>query len=545
VSELGEERGKRLVAGRYELDVLIGKGGFAEVWRARHLALNSFVAIKFLHGATAQRESARRRFTTEAQVTAQLKSRHAVQVFDFGVSDEGHPYIVMELLEGESLGLRIERLGRIGVVATARILAQSARALHRAHQLGIVHRDFKPDNIVISTDDDGRDHVKVLDFGIAKLVGELDIAPSAADSDAALEAATLSTFTKTGALLGTPMYMAPEQIRNAAMVDLRADIWAYGIVAFECLTGATPFGGRNLIDLFQKITSGNHPRAHERDPSIPPAFDAWFATACAPEPSARFADAHAACDALLAALDCARADVEPAVGMMPTASGETRVVVIPSPDRSDASGATIESGTSDSSRNQLAAATTERGAGASSANLAAARPSDSLAVTHTIPEDDDAPGARARGGSKAASVVDGSRRRVTIAALASVTIFGALVWLATSRTGASPAPPPPPATLAAVLSSAPLAPSIAVPRASLAPSADPITSAAPAAPSASADGKKLPAARTKPNAVATTPEPSAAPATAAAPPPPPATVDKPAATPPPPAQAPLDPGSYR
>ncbi|MGH7295484.1 MAG: serine/threonine-protein kinase, partial [Polyangiaceae bacterium] len=168
------QQSSHLVGGRYELEALIGKGGVGEVWRARHVALNSRVAIKFLQPASAQKESAKRRFTTEAQVTAQLKTPSAVQVFDFGVTDDGQPYLVMELLEGETLGLRLQRLKRLGVVETARILAQAARALQRAHQLGIVHRDFKPDNIVIYTDDEGREQVKVLDFGVAKLVGALE-----------------------------------------------------------------------------------------------------------------------------------------------------------------------------------------------------------------------------------------------------------------------------------------------------------------------------------------------------------------------------------
>jgi serine/threonine-protein kinase len=191
------------VGGRYELEALIGKGGFAEVWRARHVALNSRVAIKFLLGTSAQSESMRRRFTTEAQITAQLKSQNAVQVFDFGFTDGDRPFLVMELLEGETLGRRLERVGRLDVYETARILGQSSRALHRAHQLGIVHRDFKPENVVIAFDDEGRDSAKVLDFGIAKLVGDLDLA-SATDDEAGANGPSSARFTKAGAVLGTP-----------------------------------------------------------------------------------------------------------------------------------------------------------------------------------------------------------------------------------------------------------------------------------------------------------------------------------------------------
>ena len=289
-----------LVARRYELEALIGKGGIAEVWRARHVALKSLVAIKFLQGTSAQSESMRRRFTTEAQITAQLKSHYAVQVFDFGFTEDDRPFLVMELLEGETLGRRLERLGQLGVLDTARLLGQAARALHRAHQIGIVHRDFKPDNIIIVADDEGRDYAKVVDFGIAKLVGDLDAA--AATGDEAPKSVGSPSFTKTGAVLGTPFYMAPEQVRSAPDVDLRGDVWAFGVVAFECVTGCPPFTGKNLLELFDRIRTSTHARPTDIDPSVPEPFNAWFDKACAPEPGDRFTDAVAAWKALEVAL---------------------------------------------------------------------------------------------------------------------------------------------------------------------------------------------------------------------------------------------------
>jgi serine/threonine-protein kinase len=318
----------RQIAGRYELEARIGTGGIGEVWRARHLALNSYVAIKFLQGASAQNESTRRRFTTEAQVTAQLNSRHAVQVFDFGVTDDGHPYLVMELLQGETLGRRIERVGRLRIVETARILGQSAKALQRAHQLGIVHRDFKPDNIVISTDEEGNDYVKVVDFGIAKLVGDLD-RPSEPTRNDFSTSEVPATFTKTGSMLGTPSYMAPEQIVSPADVDLRADIWAFGVVAFECLTGCPPFTGNTLLELFKQIESGTHPPAGQLESSVPAGFHEWFDTACAPDPRARFPDITTSYKELLTALDCGRLDLEPPMSPAhgPSGGGREQVVV--------------------------------------------------------------------------------------------------------------------------------------------------------------------------------------------------------------------------
>jgi len=328
------------VGDRYELEALIGKGGAGEVWRARHVALNSRVAIKFLQMASAEKESAKRRFTTEAQVAAQLKSPNAVQVFDFGISDNGQPYLVMELLEGETLGRRLERSGRLVPAEAVRLLGQAARALHRAHQLGIVHRDFKPDNIVIYPDDEGHDQVKVLDFGIAKLVGALDEPVDVGESG------ELSSFTRTGAVLGTPLYMAPEQIRDPAAVDLRADIWAFGVVAFECLAGRPPFKGSSFDQLFEQIQSGLHPAATFVEPSIPKAFDMWFDIACAPDPVKRFGSAAVAYRHLAIALDVGVTG-DPNTSSFsgvsdPFSSGERRVFAVGGAKRSDESAPTMD-----------------------------------------------------------------------------------------------------------------------------------------------------------------------------------------------------------
>jgi serine/threonine protein kinase len=328
------------VGGRYELEALIGKGGAGEVWRARHVALNSRVAIKFLQMASAEKESAKRRFTTEAQVAAQLKSPNAVQVFDFGISDNGQPYLVMELLEGETLGRRLERSGRLAPAEAVRVLGQAARALHRAHQLGIVHRDFKPDNIVIYPDDEGHDQVKVLDFGIAKLVGALDEPVSGEDSG------ELSSFTRTGAVLGTPLYMAPEQIRDPAAVDLRADIWAFGVVAYECLAGRPPFKGASFDQLFEKIQAGLHPAATFVEPTIPRAFDMWFDIACAPDATKRFGSAAIAYRHLAIALDVGVVG-DPNTSSFsgvsdPFSSGERRVLVVGGAAGTDESAPTLD-----------------------------------------------------------------------------------------------------------------------------------------------------------------------------------------------------------
>jgi serine/threonine-protein kinase len=312
----------------------------AEVWRARHVALNSSVAIKFLRGASAHASSTRKRFTKEAQVTAQLKTRHAVQVFDFGITDEGLPYLVMELLDGETLGHRIARQKTIPVETTVRFLSQAARALDRAHALGIVHRDFKPDNIVVTFDEEGKEYIKVLDFGVAKLLRDLEpesAEPPRSEPPTANPAETLSAFTRTGALLGTPYYMAPEQILNAPDLDLRADIWAFGVVAFECLTGEQPFVGKNLVDLFARINSGDHRPAQKMNPALPASFEEWFEIACATSPAKRFGSAKEAAQALAVALE---QSTSPRISSAPSI-GAQRVVLGPA-DGSGSHAMTVE-----------------------------------------------------------------------------------------------------------------------------------------------------------------------------------------------------------
>jgi len=309
------------IGDRYELEALIGKGGIGEVWRARHVALNSRVAVKFLqlqkseHQRRSKGTAVRiRRFTAEAQIMAQLKTPHAVQVFDFGVTDWDQPYLVMELLEGETLGRRLERVKRLGAHETVHLLGQAARALHRAHQLGIVHRDFKPDNVVVCADDEGRDYVKVLDFGVAKIVGELE---SATGEIQAAGSSLAQSFTRTGSVLGTPLYMAPEQVRNAAEVDARADLWAFGVVAFECLTGRPPFSGTSIEELFDRILRGLHPLAHFLEESLPPSFDAWLDVVCAVDPAKRFMNASVAWKQLAIALNVETGDLSLMSGERP------------------------------------------------------------------------------------------------------------------------------------------------------------------------------------------------------------------------------------
>jgi eukaryotic-like serine/threonine-protein kinase len=287
-----------IIAGRYELLRPVGSGGMGEVWEARHLALDARVAIKFLKKPSPSDAAGRARFSTEAQVTARLRTRYAVQVFDYGVEEDGQPFLVMELLEGETLAERLRAAGRLSIEATVTFLRQAARALERAHALGIVHRDLKPENLFLVRDDEGREQIKVMDFGIAKLVGTLDPRGAAPGSTPVAP----SSVTGTGAALGTPRYMAPEQIDHAAELGPAADVWALGVVAFECLTGKSPFDGPDVATIFANIRRGQRPPVRALDAALPEELDAWLDGACARDPADRFESPVAAVRELAACL---------------------------------------------------------------------------------------------------------------------------------------------------------------------------------------------------------------------------------------------------
>ncbi|MBL9109430.1 MAG: serine/threonine protein kinase [Myxococcales bacterium] len=274
-----------LVAGKYQLVRRIGQGGMGSVWEGRHASLGTRVAIKFIEADYADNGEARSRFDREAKAAASIQSKHAIQIFDHGVTDDGKPYIVMEMLSGEPLDKRIQRLGRLPLQDTARILQQVGRALGQAHEKGIVHRDLKPENIFLVHDEDD-ELAKVLDFGIAKIQSGADGSPG------------LTSSTKTGAVLGTPYYMSPEQARGLRNVDHRTDVWSVGVIAYRAVTGHLPFEGESVGDLLVKICTSPVPVPSHALPGLPPAFDAWFARCLEREPSRRFSTIGEATDAL-------------------------------------------------------------------------------------------------------------------------------------------------------------------------------------------------------------------------------------------------------
>jgi serine/threonine-protein kinase len=255
---------------KLRLEREIGHGAMGAVWVATNLALGSQAAVKVMKACESAEQV--RRFQSEARWLAQLHNPHVVRIFDLGVCEDGEPFIVMELLEGEDLRSRIERLGPMPLDEVALVMRQLCSALASAHERGIVHRDIKPANIFLTAG--AHDFlVKVLDFGVAKFLGP-DLG-----------------MTRTGALMGTPYYASPEQLIDPKGIDHRADLWSAAVVAYACVTAKLPFVAETLGALSIAIHEGDFepPSVHRRE--LPPALDLWMTRALAREPDDRFATA--------------------------------------------------------------------------------------------------------------------------------------------------------------------------------------------------------------------------------------------------------------
>jgi serine/threonine-protein kinase len=254
----------------------LGEGGMGSVWIADHRSLHTRVAVKFIAAELVRAEPAVvERFAREAELAAQIKSPHVVQTFDHGVMHDGRPYIVMELLEGESLRARLERNGTLSVEEQRTVVNQTCKALGKAHRLGILHRDIKPDNLFLTPDEDELFLLKVLDFGIAKQTGLPQV----------------SKMTSTGSMVGTPQYMSPEQVLSGSSLDFRTDLWAVAVVAYHGLTGDVPFQGETLGSLCVAIANGRFVPPSARRPGVPASVDRWFERALSVDRERRFASA--------------------------------------------------------------------------------------------------------------------------------------------------------------------------------------------------------------------------------------------------------------
>jgi serine/threonine protein kinase len=291
----------RVIAGRYRLQAPLGRGGMGTIWSAEHVKLRSRVAIKFLDASIADDPEMLERFLREAQSAAAVRSSHVVQIFDCGV-DEREPYIAMELLQGETLDERLTARGRLTPAELDQIFSQVAAAVGNAHQLGVIHRDLKPANIFLAREGE-LEVTKVLDFGIAKVMNH------------SLQLAT-GTGTRTGALLGTPSYMSPEQARGSRDLDQGTDLWSLAIIAFECLTGQQPFAGKTIGDLVVQICT-EPPCLPSRLSDVPCGFDAWFLKGVSKSPAERFGSAREMATTLREVLAHPSAPVTQSMGWRP------------------------------------------------------------------------------------------------------------------------------------------------------------------------------------------------------------------------------------
>jgi serine/threonine-protein kinase len=277
--------------GQYLLERLLGQGGMGAVYAARHRDLGRTVALKVLHQEDEQSEQGRQRFLREGQAASRIRHRNVVDLYDAG-ADAGRAFLVMELLSGEDLRRLLQREKILSVERACDLLVPVAAGLAAAHELGIVHRDLKPDNIFLSSE---RTNVtpKLLDFGISK-VNELD---------------ATGFLTSTGALLGTPIYMSPEQAQSKKNVDARCDQYSLGVILYECVTGRRPVEEAALYRLMQRIVDGDYPAPRQLNPSLPSAFEQVLQRAMARDPEQRFPDIRALGEALLPfAGDRVRAD---------------------------------------------------------------------------------------------------------------------------------------------------------------------------------------------------------------------------------------------
>src|ERR1041384_4170192 len=248
-----------VLAGKYRVEKVLGFGGVGVVVSAFRGDLEQRVAVKFLSHAAAERPDAAERFRREARAAAKIRSEHVARVLDVGTLDTGLPYMVMEFLEGNDIADELRRLNVLPITDAVEFVLQAIEALAEAHAAGVVHRDLKPGNLFLARRADGSRRVKVLDFGISK-----------APTGTSVEELSL---TKTAALIGSPLYMAPEQMRSAKDVDTRADIWSLGAMLYEMLTGQPPYTGESIPQLCAALLHDEPIPLRQHRPEIPEGLE--------------------------------------------------------------------------------------------------------------------------------------------------------------------------------------------------------------------------------------------------------------------------------
>ena len=287
----------QVVAGKYLIQRLLGSGAMGAVFAAHHQLLGQTVALKVMLPTIATSKVAARRFLNEARAMARIEGEHVARVLDMGHLEHDVPFIALELLEGDDLAEVLAQRGRFSQSDAVSYVLQALEAVAQAHALGIVHRDLKPANLFLAKRRDGRELVKVLDFGISK-------APNPQTSTFP------SGLTQSSAMLGSPTYMSPEQIRDSGAVDARADIWAVGVILFELLTGEPPFNAQTANQLLARILEQEPPPLRTLCPELPEALEAVILRCLAKAPEHRFESV-----------------AELALALAPLAPPETRVLV--------------------------------------------------------------------------------------------------------------------------------------------------------------------------------------------------------------------------
>jgi eukaryotic-like serine/threonine-protein kinase len=263
------KRTGEILAERYQLLERIGEGGMGEVYVARHLVLGRRFAVKLIHPKLVRSANLLRRFSCEALAAGRLESDHVVAVTDCGHTGDGSPFYVMELLKGADLRQLLRRAGPLPLQKVLGIVLDVCRGLSAAHANGLVHRDLKPENIFVVTRDDGSQSAKILDFGVVQLRDE-------------------SSSSRPGTLIGTVKYMSPEQVLAEGSVDARADIYALGVIVYECLSGQVPFVGGSTEEVLFRILNGAIKPLRDSTGELPDGFEESVMRALARSPGDRY-----------------------------------------------------------------------------------------------------------------------------------------------------------------------------------------------------------------------------------------------------------------
>ena len=298
-----------LIAEKFEILDLLGEGAMGRIYRARHIALDREIAIKVLHKHLGGEDRVAKRFHREAKAASRLAHPNSVHIIDFGRTPDGILYIAMELLEGEDLQTILDHDHPLSPERIGGILVPALRAVEEAHRAGVIHRDLKPDNIIVWEDRTGREHVKVCDFGIAKI----------------LDPREGNSITVDGFVCGTPQYMAPEQARGDE-IDHRVDVYAAGVVLYQMLVGKVPFGGDTALGIITKHLTDTAVPPHVRAPElgIPKSLEDIVTRAMSKDPAQRYQSAGEMADAIEAAVKALGDEAKERLGQGPFDAARTK-----------------------------------------------------------------------------------------------------------------------------------------------------------------------------------------------------------------------------